>query len=140
MNGFIYLQQVGNVFYSEETWRDLPLKKVKFFVVLFSYFRLEEKQKFKNQSASQWVQLRGRKTGFFKEALFFSTKKLCEFFTTEGSLQSHLGVVFDMKNNGTGNRKEDKGCNNNSSYPYLLHLIFIYLSVMAKYEELLFGT
>ena len=74
VNGFIYLQQVGNVFYSEETWRDLPLKKVKFFVVLFSYFRLEEKQKFKNQSASQWVQLRGRKMGFFKEALFSQTK------------------------------------------------------------------
>ena len=71
---FIYLQQVGNVFYSEETWRDLPLKKVKFFVVLFSYFRLEEKQKFKNQSASQWVQLRGRKMGFFKEALFSQPK------------------------------------------------------------------
>ena len=81
-----------------------------------------------------------KKNGFFRRSTFFSTKKLCEFFTTEGSLQSHLGVVFDMKNNGTGNRKEDKGCNNNSSYPYLLHLIFIYLSVMAKYEELLFGT
>ena len=96
VNCFIYLQQVGNVFYSEETWRDLPLKKVKFFVV-FSYFRLEEKRKFKNQSASQWVQLRGKKNWVFKVALFLN-QKFCEFYTTEGSLQSrHLGVVFDEK-------------------------------------------
>ena len=73
VNCFIYLQQVGNVFYSEETWRDLPLKKVKFFVV-FSYFRLEEKRKFKNQSASQWVQLRGKKLGF--QSSTFSQPKI----------------------------------------------------------------
>ena len=63
-----------------------------------------------------------KKNGVFQRSTFFSTKKYCEFFTAEGSLQSHLGVVFDMKNNGTGNRKEDKGCNNNSSYPYIYYI------------------
>lgn len=38
-----------------------------------------------------------KKNWVFKVALFLN-QKLCEFYTTEGSLQSrHLGVVFDEK-------------------------------------------
>ena len=85
---FIYLQQVGNVFYSEETWRDLPLKKVRLCCSLF-FSCLEGKRKFK--CAAQWVLKNHVEKIKAKNVVYL-------YMRDEGSIHSHLGVPFFSKN------------------------------------------